>query len=112
MTLALVMGSPRPLRMASDQASSFDPLGVSYSAVACGARVDDGAEAVGDGVADVGGDEGACVALGAGLAVAGMAWAISGWRIITAAPSGLFWLLWSRAGAAVACAGRVRAAWA
>src|ERR1700739_3131026 len=34
--LALVSGSPRAVRMASDQASWFWPLGVWYSAVACG----------------------------------------------------------------------------
>src|ERR1700761_1459322 len=98
MTLALVMGSPRPLRMASDQASSFDPLGVSYSAVACGTRLDDGADA--DGVGEAGGGVDAWVRRGAGGAVVGRAWAIMGGRIITAsAPSGLPWL-W--AGAVVA----------
>src|ERR1700761_431857 len=34
--LALVFGSPRAVRMASDQASWFWPFGVWYSAVACG----------------------------------------------------------------------------
>src|SRR5580704_4526482 len=33
---ALVSGSPRAVRMASDQASWFWPFGVSFSAVACG----------------------------------------------------------------------------
>src|ERR1700753_1392570 len=99
MALALVMGSPRPFRIASDQASSFDPLGVSYSAVACGTRPDEGAEVAGAGVGEAGGDDEARVRAGAGLAVVGRAWAITGWRIITAAPSGLAWF---RAGPVVA----------
>ena len=35
---ALVSGSPKALRMASDQASSFAPRGVWYSAVGVGTR--------------------------------------------------------------------------
>src|ERR1700759_965336 len=96
MTLALVMGSPRPFRIASDQASSFDPLGVSYSAVACGTRPDAGAEVAGAGVGDAGGGEAGVLARG------GRAGAITGDRIIPAsAPSGLPWF-----GTGVVVAGR------
>src|ERR1700733_2696151 len=36
MMFALVNGAPSEVRMASDQAFSFSPVGVSYSAVGCG----------------------------------------------------------------------------
>src|ERR1700722_17190962 len=36
MMFALVSGAPSEVRMASDQAFSFSPVGVSYSAVGCG----------------------------------------------------------------------------
>src|ERR1700761_3768573 len=98
MTLALVTGAPRPFRMASDQASSFDPLGVWYSAVACGVSADDdGAGSVADGVGEAVGVGGTRLAVGFGRAVAGPAAALTRPRIITAAPS---WLAWPTGGAA------------
>ena len=38
--LALVSGSPRAVRIASDQAFWFCPVGVSFCAVGCGVSVD------------------------------------------------------------------------
>src|ERR1700727_744438 len=56
--LALVSGSPRAVRMASDQASWFWPVGVWYSAVGCGVSVEP----------DVGrGDAGAVLGIAAGV---------------------------------------------
>src|ERR1700753_1099837 len=108
--------------MASDQASSFDPLGVWYSAVACGASADDdGADSVADGVGEAAGVGGtrlrvgfgpAGVGTGAAPALVGTPAPITGPRIITAAPSGLAWPVvgaatgtraWLRVKAAVWC---------
>src|ERR1700760_959696 len=99
--------------MASDQASSFDPLGVWYSAVACGASADDdGADSVADGVGKAAGVGGTRLRVGFGPAVVGTAAAITGPRITTAAPSGLAWPVvgaatgtraWLRVKAAVWC---------
>src|SRR5271170_2487382 len=100
--LALVSGSPSAVRMASDQASWFWPVGVWYSAVACGvsepepeleAGADDADDAVLTGVAT-----GREVAVGVTAAMAGavgvavglaLAWAAGCLRGLACRPAAL-----------------------
>jgi hypothetical protein len=59
---ALVSGAPSAFRMASDHAFWFSPLGVSYSAVACGVSPPESTD-------EVEGDVAGAVAVGVGVAV-------------------------------------------
>src|ERR1700730_15425050 len=82
---ALVNGAPRALRIASDQAFSFSPVGVWFSAVAC--RVSPPESTAWPGVVE-GPVVGACVAVLLGVGFGDALWLGAG-IFAVAKPSGL-----------------------